>query len=203
MSYICNLFTNKKFSEKVKIILQNHKFDFINKITIGRYSLPYILMTSLKVLSLNQIEQRMKSQEINKLYHVFLIIETVSGEKFLLEKNEKINLVKNPTLNIKNEYFPIPIIPSNLTLKILLDNTKMLMGKHKFFNYDAYENDCQDFTISCLTSNKICDAKYDDFIKQKTDPLFNESLKNNCEFFIDIAVVKDKIEEQFNSIVLS
>jgi hypothetical protein len=159
-------------------------------------------MTSLKVLSLNQIERGMKSQKINKLYHVFLIIETGSGDKFLLEKNEIINLVENPKLNDKNEYYPIPIIPSILTLKILLNNTKLLMGKHNFFNYDACENDCQDFTISCLKSNKICDDKYDDFIKQNTDPLFNESLKNNCEFFIDIAVVKNKIEEQFDSIVL-
>jgi hypothetical protein len=60
MGYKCNLFKNKNFSKKVKTIIYNHKFDFITKITIGRYALPNILMTSINVLSLNQMNQRIK-----------------------------------------------------------------------------------------------------------------------------------------------
>lgn len=200
MGYKCSLFKNKNFSKKVKTIIYNHKFDLITKITIGRYALPNILMTSINVLSLNQMNQRMKSQKINKLYHVFLIIETASNENFLLEKNETINLVKNPLITNKNEYYPIAIIPVNLTMEVLLNNTKIFMGKYNFFNYDACENDCQDFTISCLMSNKMCDVKYDAFIKQNTEPLFNGSLKNSCEVAIDIAVIKNKVEDAFDII---
>ena len=197
------IFTNSRYPKQIKKLLSRHTNDVITKIIIGRYQLPDIIINSINVLSLNKVNNQMKSQNLNKLYHVFLIIETTSNAKFLLEKNEKINLVENPIISYKNEYYPIINIPLNLTLEKLLTNTIMLMGKYNFFNYDAFNNDCQDFVISCLLANKMGDAGCNAFIKQNTEQLFNDPLKIACETVIDLAVIKNKVVENFGSIGLS
>jgi hypothetical protein len=196
----CNIFKNHRLPKKVKKLLSQHKNDIISKITIGRYKMPDIIMNSINIVSLNKVEREMKKQNLNKLYHVFLIIETISATKFLLEKNERINLVENPPILTNNEYYPILNIPLNLTLEKLLTNTKILLGKFNYYNYDASENDCQDFAIACLLSNKMGSVNHTNFIKQNTEPLFNMPLKLACESIIDLAVIKDKVEEKLQSI---
>ena len=196
----CNIFKNSRYPKKVSKLLSRHTNDVITKIIIGRYQLPDIIINSINVLSLNKVNRQMKKQNLNKLYHVFLIIETTSNAKFVLEKNEKINIIENPLLLNENEYYPILNIPVNTTLEKLLTNTKMLMGKFNFYNYNSCENDCQDFALSCLLSNKMFDAGCNAFIKQNTEQLFNEPLKVACEVAIDLAVLKNKVEENLHSI---
>ena len=139
----------------------------------------------------------MKVNHIKKLYHTYLKIETINSTIVLQKLADGLSLVENPTFAIETEYLSIDIVPFNLSLQVLLDNTRTYMGISKFFNYDAYNNECQDFTVAVLRSNKMPSTTYDVFIKQNTEPLFNSPLKEICDIGVDMLVLRDKVENLF------
>jgi hypothetical protein len=71
----------------------------------------------------------------------------------------------------QEEIRPIKTTPKNLTINIIMKNTKKAMGA-KFLKYSANDNNCQDFIVSMLRANKIGSASDISFVKQDTKFLF-------------------------------
>ena len=88
---------------------------------------------------------------------LFAVVEMLScfpfienGKIILVEKNERINILKSPRNEKNTEQQEISSVPTNLTLNSLLENTRKRMGDEKFFTYDPVSNNCQDFLLAFL-----------------------------------------------------
>jgi len=149
--------------------------DIITGITIGRTNVPAVLTGIIKTLS---------STPYDKLYHLFLILKTDKGN-VLLEKNEVINMDINQ-IPSNAETSEIRNIPKNLTINQLLQNTERRMGRQKFLNYSAYDNNCQHFLLNVLHGNGIYEGE--NFVKQRTEDIFkNDDFRKFANTITDIA----------------
>ena len=114
----------------------------------------------------------------------------VFNDKYVIEKNERINIKFDLRLNKQNiSILEINKSDFNITINEFLNNCLIKIGPEKYFMYDPLNNNCQDFIINLLTSNNIDLKNIITFIKQdiiyknKNWPTIRKSLR----FATDIA----------------
>jgi hypothetical protein len=66
-------------------------------------------------------------------------------------------------------------VPSNTTINTFIENCLKSMGDQKFYSYSSYQNNCQNFVINLLNSNFLLTNELNNFIKQSTESIFENS----------------------------
>jgi len=161
------IFGRKDYQPKIRKILQQEGKNIIEGIELRRTPLTFLLNTALNAISLGEFE---KNKPFDKLYHLSMVCKLNDGKKLLIEKNEVINMVLNPTIESNTETMELPI-SKNIAVNELLDNTKNRMGD-QFFPYDANSNNCQHFIISILKANNLNTPEAEKFVFQDLKTLF-------------------------------
>ena len=164
-----NILKTSSYSKNVENMLNSYGNEPILKIGIGRVALSKTTLFLLNVVSLGELNRKLKDSTYDKLFHLFMIIETSRGQ-FLLEKNEVISLSKKK-IPPKSEIINITI-PNGLTLNSILEKTKQIM-RQDFFTYSGRDNNCQFFIYNILKSNHIITQENEKFVLQDTQQLFN------------------------------
>ena len=150
-------------SPKVEKLLSEVGDANILSAEIGRTPVQAVITGIIKIVS---------STPYEKLFHLFIILQTTKGE-VRLEKNEVINMEKSG-MPKDAESMKVPSIPSGLTVKELVDNTSKYMGSD-FLGYSANNNNCQDFQMAILNSNHMNTPELTAFVKQDTASIFKDS----------------------------
>lgn len=159
----------------VQEILQKYGNEEISSITIMRTPVGKVLTGALSLFSAGKFGERMKENEFDELFHLFLEAKMINGSRIQVEKNERINMLVNPPSRPKTEIEPIvETLPSGFNLNTMMANTERFMGKNKFLGYSARDNNCQDFLSAVLRANNLGDGKDIAFIKQDTKSLFED-----------------------------
>ena len=167
------IYGRNDYPPKVRDILRTTQHIYIKSITIKRSPVPALITGALSVFSLGKFGQRLE-RSYDELFHLYLVITLHNNDKYLLEKNEVINMEKNPKNRDNEETQEITTpIPNNLSINDMLDRTKNNIGDNKFFGYSARDNNCQDFLINILKNNNIGNETNYNFIKQNTKQLFD------------------------------
>jgi len=160
---------------QVQEILKKYGYEEISSITLMRTPVPQLLTGALSLFSAGKFGERMKENEFDELFHLFLEAKLVNGNRIQVEKNERINMLVNPKSRPKTEIEPIEeTLPSGFNLNTMMANTERFMGKNKFLGYSARDNNCQDFLSAVLRANNLGDGKDIAFIKQDTKSLFED-----------------------------
>ena len=169
----------KGISPNVDLFLENHGDERIIEMIISRNEVSSLLIGSLKLIS-TQFRDNVKN---DKLYHLKLLIRTTHSN-ISLEKNEVISI--SPYHSEHNSENMIVKFKYGLTINILLKNTREFMG-NKFTLYSAKDNNCQNFILSILESNKLANAQNVLFTKQSTTHFFSNNLRKITNTVTDIA----------------
>jgi hypothetical protein len=167
-------FIKQDFSEDIKNILKNNGNEIITEMVIVRTPLSTILNLLLNAVSLGQFNMAKQQNNYDYYFHLHLNITTDKGNKYTLEKTEIIILKNGFTNNKDSQYMLINNVPANLSINLLLENTKQKQGT-KFFRYSANSNNCQMFINDAITSNGINNPEYTQFIKQDTSAIFKDN----------------------------
>jgi hypothetical protein len=107
-----------------------------------------------------------------------------------LEKNARITIDNYQKRNGSEDM--TVSIPSGLTLNMLLDRIRCLMGG-QFSSYSAQNNDCGHFVLTILRANNLSTPANTLFVEQTTDNLFTPQLRKITNTITDIAGGMDKI----------
>jgi hypothetical protein len=172
------IFSNSSIPPALKRILDKYGNEKITGMSVGRTPVPSYITGALNVISLGEWKKKFASKPFDKLYHLYMIIQTPKGQ-FIIEKNERINASEN--VPASNETMSISGIPDGLTPNILIERTEKYMGG-KFLPYSAYDNNCQDFIIAVLKSNHLGNESVYKFVKQDTEDLFKASGTHTRKF---------------------
>jgi hypothetical protein len=168
---------NKK-SQQILNKYGNHK---ITKIYLVRQPFSKFITLLLNTITCFQYDKLIKESQDNFPYHSLLIFEIKMQDNkrklLLLEKNSCINICENffmhSFLDIKT--IPIPISKEKekdkYTMNQILNKTLKRVGSNKFFNWNLYKNNCQEFTKEILITMKKYNVKNKEFIFR--DKLFN------------------------------
>lgn len=177
----------KKGVEKVKDIFKpTYKLNNISTKTLNQYGnkpissmsvyrtpIQNIINIVLNLLSFGKFEEVKKKYGYDKLFHLALVC-VINGKNIIVEKNEVINISTSYNVTNDTETMPVSTGGQILILNKMLENTKKIMGDTKFYQYDATDNNCQDFILAILNSNKINTPLVNSFVKQNTEELLKE-----------------------------
>jgi hypothetical protein len=162
-------FGRNDYPPKVRELLSRYGKDMITSAEIRRSPVPSLISSALNAVSLGAFKKNMANAPYDSLFHLQFAFTTASG-KFLVEKNEVINMDKDPVMPPKTEVKPVTPMPL-ISLQHLMDATKAYMGD-KMFGYSARDNNCQDFVMAILNGNNIGNEQDRAFTKQPTSQLF-------------------------------
>jgi hypothetical protein len=187
----------KSYSEDVKTFIDSHSTNSVKNIIIVRTPIEHLLQNTIYLLAPN-------AKKDGTLYHLQLILTLDNEETFILEKCATINIESPFTLSEKSEQMIVDIDLA-IPLPTLLENTKKIMGKKRYFWYSAKDSNCQDFALSVLKGNNLFNTNYETFIKQNTSNIFEgkEGEKINTLFNVvtDIDANVIMVEENILKII--
>ena len=151
-----------------------------NKITsarLGRTPVQSVIQGALKAVA---------TVPYDDLFHLFIELTLDNGQKWVLEKIERINLVKDDRSKKQGAEFTSSF-SVNKTMNELFQNTKNRMGE-KFLPYQSASNNCQYFIMGVLDGNGFNNSERTSFVKQDTKSIFanNPVLRKFANTMTDI-----------------
>ena len=144
---------------------------------LGRTPVQAVIQGALKVVA---------SVSYDDLFHLFIELTLDNGQKWVLEKIERINLVKDDRSKKQGAEFTSSF-SVNKTMNELFQNTKNRMGD-KFLPYQSASNNCQYFILGVLDGNGFNNSERALFVKQDTKSIFanNPVLRKFANTMTDI-----------------
>ena len=156
-----------KYNTKCQKIIDEYGNGKVKKIYLVRQPLGKLVNLGFNILTLFNYNKYLSESEENHPYHPALIFEIKKNNKIkflLLEKNNCINICETFLINKSHDFKRVPISKNKITLNKILKLTQKRIGTHKFFNWNAYKNNCQEFIKEILITLNSCNSEYKDFI---------------------------------------
>jgi len=152
----------------------------ITSIQLFRRPVEDALTGAMDALTGNAVSKFFKSTSHDQLFHLGLII----NGKFLYHKQANIAIEQMPSgfrKGKKIELKPVAGFDSGITFKDIYRRTRDKVGEKKFYAYDSFKNNCQDFIVDTLDT---INATYDkEWVKQDVKAI----VKNAPDFFPGLA----------------
>lgn len=151
-------------------VFDKYKDAVIQSITVNRAPIYSIVDRALNLMSLGRWDKAKRQLGYDQMFHLSMVLHTNKGN-ITIEKNERVNIeARGPK---EGEKVSIANVP-NITLDAFLEKARKSMGDHRFFQYNAFENNCQDFLVGILSANGILDSGTRAFIKQDAEALLKQ-----------------------------
>ena len=159
------------YPPKVRKLLKRFGDMKVVSAEIRRSPVQSVLTNAMNVLTFGKFKKNMEKTPYDRLFHLQLVFTLDNQQQLLVEKNEVINmdLVKGAVGKSTEVLAVTPF--TSLTLNEALEKTRASMTS-KFFDYNAENNNCQDFIMGILKSNGWGNASNFEFVKQDTKKLF-------------------------------
>jgi hypothetical protein len=174
-----NFFPAKKLPQPVQVLFDKYKNNRVISAQIRREPIFAIIDKVINLISGGKFDEAKREQGYDKMFHLSLIITLDNGVKLLIEKNERINMTTNWKDTDKVEYFNVGPIFTNPTLEQFFQNTEKAVGDHRFFTYNAFDQNCQRFIADLLQSNNSLSDNAKNFILQDA-----QSIVKKMPFFV-------------------
>lgn len=164
-----------EYIKPVADILQQKGGQTITKMFVRRNPVDAFLEQFFQFVTLGQWSKVKQRYGYDKFFHLGMLLYLSDGSQYILEKLEVVSITPySKETTPKNSSFREIRIRQPVTLQQLVDNTRRAVGDYKFFTYDAFDNNCQDFMISILQSNGLLTERDKQFIYQPVDQLIQE-----------------------------
>lgn len=165
----------------------------ITSLELFRRPVESAITKAMDLFTGNAVSKFFKNTSHDQIFHLGIII----NNQFLYHKQENISIETIPKGFRKSkgiEFRPVSGFSDDLTFKDMYRRGRESVGEKKFYTYDAYKSNCQDFVVATLDA---IGATYDkEWVKQDLEEL----VKASPEYFpgfakglTDIASVGKKI----------
>lgn len=156
-----------QYNKKCKKIIDEYGDYKINRVYLIRQPFGKFVTLVFNILTLFNYNKYLLESADNFPYHPALIFEIQCGDNnrlLLVEKNNCINVCETFLINKTNDIKCINLTNKKYTIKGVLETTQKRIGDTKFFNWNIYKNNCQEFTKEILITLRKYNDKYKDFI---------------------------------------
>lgn len=151
---------------------KNKKNAKITSLELFRRPVEDALTGVMDLFSGNAVSKYFKNTSHDKLFHLGLII----NGKFLYHKQANITIEQMPRgfkKNKKLELKPVTGFDKNITFKDMYRRTRERVGEKRFYEYDSFKQNCQDFIVDNLDT---IGATYDKaWVKQDVKEIVKKS----------------------------
>ena len=143
----------QEFSQKSQQFLQQHGQKIISSIKACRTPLSGVLQGLLTGLGGFSLAKAKEEANVDKYFHTFMRIGTTDGTQFTYEKDERPHFTLPPRGVEKHEESMDVPITGAVSLADMCENAIKAVGKLKYFKYDPFHANCQEFLIDNIRSS--------------------------------------------------
>jgi hypothetical protein len=123
------------------------------------------IVNVLNIISLGRLKKIQDKLGYDKLWHLALKITLNNGKSYRVEKNQNIS-IKSYSDYPKTEIFVLSGPKKPVTLGSMMNASLKKEGATRFYEYDAFKNNCQMFVTSLLRSSGLLIPPAAKFISQ-------------------------------------
>ena len=166
------------YMPSVRKLLEEIQGKKIVKMSVYRDPIKEEIHMLANAISMNEINKFKKEVSIDDLFHLFCVCTLDDGQMIRFEKNAEIEvfkITKIQQMDASNIFECV--VPNQISLNELLDNTRKKIGDRLFWDYDGIKNNCQDFAKQILLTLGVYNSEiYDKYIfRDKIAKLYNPS----------------------------
>jgi hypothetical protein len=158
-------FPSDSYSKSSQATLKREGDKQVYLIEIRRAPIYSQIDKALDIISFGTFSKAKRALAYDNMYHLSMICHMTDGTQVKVEKNEKINITTNISKLPDTEAVLVNVEPP-LTLNTMLYNTEKQVGKRRFYQYSAFEYNCQRFILDILQSNNLATKESEKFILQ-------------------------------------
>ena len=169
------------YTPKVYAYLKRNYGEKIVHLRVCRKPIQKTIEAALNLVSFGIWSKERTNFGYEDFYHLFLVGETETGRKVVIEKNEVIR-VKDYTKAEPTDCMEVPM-SKPIKLGVMMKKTEMSMKD--YFLYDAFHNNCQVFVENVLSANSLLQPELVHYISQelgevlKTQPYYLSKVARN------------------------
>lgn len=164
-----NQFVSEGYPRDSLMWLRKNGSEQVRTIRVRRAPVNKNIERALHFISLGQWEEGKKAAGYDSMFHLALIV----NGRYTIEKLAKIRLATAIERLPNEEFMDVPIT-DRLFIGDMLERTETVMGKERYFRYDAFENNCQNFVASILRANNLMTPELNLFVVQPVDELLKK-----------------------------
>lgn len=164
-----NQFVSEGYPRDSALWLRKNGSEQVRTIRVRRAPVNKNIERALHFISLGQWEEGKKAAGYDSMFHLALIV----NGRYTIEKLAKIRLATAIERLPNEEFMDVPIT-DRLFIGDMLERTETVMGKERYFRYDAFENNCQNFVASILRANNLMTPELNLFVVQPVDELLKK-----------------------------
>jgi len=143
----------------------------IKGLKITRTPISNILNTALNLISLGRWNELRKKYGYDTLFHTGLVCD-LGGKDIIVEKNEVVNISPEFKISKDTQTYHINMEGKSFTLGEMVSKCKERMGDKLFFDYDAFNNNCQVFIKNMLQSVGLYNNDVNNFLFQDLSEIY-------------------------------
>ena len=181
----------KKFLENrprvINDLISKFGANDIIKIQVCRVAVKPLWEKLINAMSFGVLRERMRERDYDKLFHLYVIIHLDNGDRYRIEKNQRMKIIKDPVISERTECLPIDV---KINLAEFLVAPEQVDMKN-LYRYNAFSENCQNYVRRLLNANGI--TQFDDFIMQNVKDLAPGVVQSIARGITDIAGVADYI----------
>ena len=158
----------KGYSPSARKTIEAYGSWIIDMIVVRRVPVQAALHTAFELVTLGKWNAARAETNKDRLFHLSIVVRLRKGgggvpAYVIVEKNEVVNI--GPTKPRVDNAEEIRVQSPNISLEAFL--TKALEANpERFFPYDAFQNNCQDFVMMVLGANGLLNNDVTAFVKQ-------------------------------------
>lgn len=159
------MFPANNLGSQSRSVYERYKNSLVLKVEVMREPVSSLVEKFINFISLGKYNEAKRNLNYDRMFHLYMIVYTDTGT-LRIEKNQKVTISEISNISsIKGEKMQTSY-KNKLTLEQFLNNGIKSMGEFKFYQYNAFTNNCQDFVFNVLRANGGMNSKLHEFIKQ-------------------------------------
>jgi hypothetical protein len=167
-----------EYSPQAKAFLDKYGTTQITTIKVRRAPIAKGLDNAFELISGGHWEEGKSAGGYDAMFHLSLI----ANDNLLFEKLSKIHLESPPDVVPHSEFYPVEVTYP-LTVNEMLEKTRASLGDEKYFKYDPFTNNCQQFVRRMLKVNDLLTPQLESWVVQPVE----EILAKNPDWLPDFS----------------
>jgi len=163
---VTGAFVREGYTSSAASWLNAHGSEPVSTLRVMRVPVSKGINTLLRAMSLGQWDRAKKLAESDDVFHLVLII----NGRFATEKLATITFTSDVRPPSNAEFMDVTL-HGQMSINAMMQKTLDAMGKSKYFRYDAFSNNCQDFILAILNTNGLLTPELKHFIHQPAEVL--------------------------------
>ena len=152
---------SNKYTTATQNWINKNKNNTVRTLTIRRAPIAKGLTLAFDLITAGKWSPGVKAAGYDNMYHLSMVITNQDGKPSQLEKLANLNYTDTVTEQPDTVYRNISV-PSGIIIGEMLAKTHAAMGDDKYFKYDAFSYNCQNFIYNLLKANGMgTQADYD------------------------------------------